>query len=166
MDPGEEKHTQVWRSWEGTSRSKVRVNAHFELGNSPEVWQERMNITYSMHPLTFFNLRPNSWPKSRQKFFQSFPPCYSPLQLSVSTNSRNLLHFYIALLYTVKEKVGKPDRKPYPLPDGLEIHKETSSLSTLKFMPRNLKEIVRSWIWLRNRHKSLYLFENSCRWGV
>jgi hypothetical protein len=27
--------------------------------------------------------------------------------------------FYSALLYTVKEKGGKPDRKPYPLPYGL-----------------------------------------------
>jgi hypothetical protein len=36
-DPGEDKHTQVWRSWERTFRSKVRVSAHFELGNSPKV---------------------------------------------------------------------------------------------------------------------------------
>jgi hypothetical protein len=45
-------------------------------------------------------------------------------------------------LYTVKEKGGKPDRKPYPLPYGLRIHAETSSLRTLKIMPKNLTEIV------------------------
>jgi hypothetical protein len=39
-------------------------------------------------------------------------------------------------MYTVKEKGGKPDRKPYPLPS---IQK-TSSLRTLKIMPRNLNE--------------------------
>ncbi len=77
----------------------------------------------------------------------------SPLQLSVSSNSRNLLHFYIVRFW----KGGKPDRKPYPLPDGLEIHTETSSLSTLKFKHRSLKEIVRSWIWLRNHCNSLYV---------
>jgi hypothetical protein len=27
----------------------------------------------------------------------------------------------VQLLYTVKEKGGKPDRKPYPLPYGLRI---------------------------------------------
>ncbi len=31
----------------------------------------------------------------------------------------------VQLLYTVKEKGGKPDRKPYPLPYGLRIHTET-----------------------------------------
>jgi hypothetical protein len=48
----------------------------------------------------------------------------------------------VQLLYTVKEKGGKPHRKPYPLYIGLEIHTETSSLRTLKIMPKNLNEIV------------------------
>jgi hypothetical protein len=40
--------------------------------------------------------------------------------LHISSNSRNLLHISTAqLLYTVQEKGGKPDRKPYPLPYGL-----------------------------------------------
>jgi hypothetical protein len=43
--------------------------------------------------------RPNSWTKSRHKSLESFLPCYSqsPLQLcpeiSISSNSRNLLQF-------------------------------------------------------------------------
>ncbi len=49
-------------------------------------------------------------------------------------------------MYTVKCKGGKPGRKPYPLPMLKEIHTETSSLRTLKIKPRNLKEIVGSWI--------------------
>jgi hypothetical protein len=46
-----------------------------------------------------------------------------------SFNFRSDLHFFkltqpltvsiVQLLYTVKEKGGKPDRKPYPLPCGL-----------------------------------------------
>ncbi len=58
----------------------------------------------------------------QSKVSKSFSPCYSksPLQLcleiSTSSNSRNLLQF---LLDTVQEKGGKPDRKPYPLPYGL-----------------------------------------------
>jgi hypothetical protein len=64
---------------------------------------------------------------------KSFPPCYSqsPLQhclvisissypcnlLHFSSNSRNLLHIStINLHHTVKGKVWKLDRKPYPLP--------------------------------------------------
>ena len=77
------------------------------------------------------------------KSLKSFPPCYShsPLQLCleffissnsrsllrISSNSRNLLHISsnscnllcistVQLLYTMKEKGVKPDRKPYPLP--------------------------------------------------
>ncbi len=66
------------------------------------------------------------------KNHKSFPTCYlqSPLQLcleifissnsrtilSISSNSRNLLHIStVKLLYTVKEKGGQSDRKPYPL---------------------------------------------------
>ncbi len=73
------------------------------------------------------------------------------------------------VLYTVKEKGGKPDRKPHPLPYGLRnlyrnlksqnsqdyaqkpqvselsrLCPETSSLRTLKTMPSNLNEVVRS----------------------
>jgi hypothetical protein len=46
--------------------------------------------------------------------------------------------------YTAKEKGGKPDRKPNFLPYGLRIHTDSSSLRTLKIMPRNLNEIVHS----------------------
>jgi hypothetical protein len=59
----------------------------------------------------------------------------------IQTNATSY-SFYSALVYTVKEKGGKPDRKPHPLPFG-EIHTETSNLRTLKIMPRNLKEFVR-----------------------
>ncbi len=59
---------------------------------------------------------------------KSFPPCYSltPLQLcleiSISSNSRNLFQFLVfsyCTVYSVREKGGKPDRKPYPLPYDL-----------------------------------------------
>jgi len=53
----------------------------------------------------------------------------------------------VLLLYTVKEKGGKPYRKPYHLPCGgirNPYSKEISSLRTLKIMPRNLNEIVHS----------------------
>jgi hypothetical protein len=45
-------------------------------------------------------------------------PC---IDMPFSLNSRNLLQFlYGALLYTVKEKGGKPDRISHPLPYGLK----------------------------------------------
>ncbi len=37
-----------------------------------------------------------------------------------------------------------------------EIHTETSSLRTLKILPINLNEIVRSWIRLLNMHTVVY----------
>jgi hypothetical protein len=39
-------------------------------------------------------------------------------EISISSNSHNILH-KVKLLDTGKEKGGKPDRKPYPLPYGL-----------------------------------------------
>ncbi len=63
--------------------------------------------------------------RNSDKSLKSFPPCYSqsPLQLYHeiyhSSNSHPLSVSTVQLLYTVKEKGGKPDRKPYPLPYGL-----------------------------------------------
>jgi hypothetical protein len=59
------------------------------------------------------------------------------LEISVSSKSRNLLQF------SVKEKGGKTDRKPYRTPFSMvsEIRTETTSLGTLKIMPRNLNVI-------------------------
>jgi hypothetical protein len=45
------------------------------------------------------------------------------------------------ILYTEKEKGGKPDRKPY-FPMVSEIHTVTSSLRTLKIMHRNLNGVA------------------------
>ncbi len=56
--------------------------------------------------------------RNPDKSLKSFPLCYSKsflllcLEISISSNSRNLLG------YIVKEKRGKPDRQPYPLPCG------------------------------------------------
>ncbi len=56
---------------------------------------------------------------------KSFPPCYSqsPLQLclEIYISPATSYSFYssVTVLYTVKEKGGKPDRKPCPLPYGL-----------------------------------------------
>ncbi len=70
--------------------------------------------------------------------------------LRISSNSRNFLHIYtVQLLYTVKEKVGKPDKNYFPFPMVSEIHTETSSLRNLKIMPRILNKSVRSWIRLQ-----------------
>jgi hypothetical protein len=58
---------------------------------------------------------------------KSFPSCYlqSLLQLCIEifissiTGNQPLTVSTVQLLYTVKEKGGQPDRKPYPLPSGL-----------------------------------------------
>jgi hypothetical protein len=65
--------------------------------------------------------------RNPDKSLQSFPPCYSqsPLQLCFEIYSyffkltQPLTVSTVQLLYTVKEKGGKPDRTPYPIPNGL-----------------------------------------------
>jgi hypothetical protein len=53
--------------------------------------------------------------------------------------------FYSSVLYTIKEKGGKSNTKPYPLPFGLRNpYTETSSLRTIKIMPRKLNKILQS----------------------
>jgi hypothetical protein len=95
--------------------------------------------------------------RNPDKSLKSFPPCYSqsPLQLclenSISSNSHNLLHISsnshnflsistVQLLYAVKEKEGKPERKPYSLPYGLRNpYRNLSELSSL--CPETLMEL-------------------------
>jgi hypothetical protein len=63
------------------------------------------------------------------------------LDISISSNSCNLLD----LTVSVKEKVGKPDRKLFPLLYGLRNpYRNTSSPRTLKITPRILIVVVRS----------------------
>jgi hypothetical protein len=59
------------------------------------------------------------------------------LEISIFKLSQPLTVSSVQLLYNVKEKGGKPDRKPYPLPYGLRnLYQRTR-----KIMPRNLNEI-------------------------
>ena len=57
----------------------------------------------------------------------------------------------VRLLYTVKEKRGKPDRKSHPLPYGLRNPYRNLKSETLETMPRDLNEIVRSRILNKNK---------------
>jgi hypothetical protein len=75
------------------------------------------------------------------------------LEISVSSNSHNFLCMFLfklkqplayfcssfTVLYTVKKKEGKPDRKPYP-----SLWCKKSKQRTFKILPRNLNEIVLS----------------------
>ncbi len=83
---------------------------------------------------------PNSWTKSRQKSQE-----FSSLLFTVTSTALPWDFYFFKLtqpltvstvqfLYTIKEKGGTPDRKPYHL-------SETSSLRTLKIMSRNLNAI-------------------------
>ncbi len=91
------------------------------------------------------------------KSLKSFPPCCSksPLQLYLeiytSSNSHNLLKFLQFSNCTLKSrKEENLIKNQTPFPMDQEIHTETSSLRTLKIMPRNLSEIVRSWMCMRS----------------
>jgi hypothetical protein len=63
------------------------------------------------------------------------------LRLLVLQTHATSYSFYIALLYRRKEENLIENHTPFPMVK--EIHKETSSLRTLKIMPGSLKEIVR-----------------------
>ncbi len=71
-------------------------------------------------------------------FLENFFKLTQPLPYF--SNSRNLLCIYtVQLLHTIKENVGKPDRKPCPVPYVLRnLHRNLKSEIT----SRNLNEIV------------------------
>jgi hypothetical protein len=60
-------------------------------------------------------------------------------------NSHNLLQLLQFILLPVKEKGGKPDSKPYPLPYGLRNpYRNLKSENSQDYAYRNLNDIVRS----------------------
>jgi hypothetical protein len=72
-----------------------------------------------------WSLRPNSWTKSRQKIFRAFLLAihshlyrFALRYLFLQTHATSY-SFYNALLYTLKEERGKPERKPQSLSYGL-----------------------------------------------
>ncbi len=77
----------------------------------------KVNFLCPAPPPTPAFLRPNSWTKSRQK--SQSPSTALPWDFYFFKLALPLIVSTVQLLYTVKEKGGKPDRKPYPLPYGL-----------------------------------------------
>ncbi len=75
--------------------------------------------------------------RNPDKSIKSFPPYFfKPTQpLRVST---------VLLPYTLKEKGGKPDKKPKPLTCGLRNPYRNLKSKTLKIMPRDFNKILRS----------------------
>ncbi len=81
------------------------------------------------------------------KSLKSLPPCYSQshlqlcLEIFISSNACNPLQFLLFSFCTLqRRKEGNLIENQTP------FIQKTSSLRTLKIMPRNLNEIVWSWI--------------------
>ncbi len=106
--------------------------------------------------------RPNSWTKSRQKSFRVFLlaiQCHLYIfacpEISISSNSRTQPCTYIFYCSVTVRTLQR--RKEENLIENhitfamvKDIHKENLSLRILKIMPKNLNEIVFSWIRLQN----------------
>jgi hypothetical protein len=86
-------------------------------------------VQYHEKPFTEAEFLDKIQAKVLRVFLLSISPLQLCLQVSISSNSRNLLCISsnscnlltistVKLLYTVKEKEGKTYRKPYPLPHG------------------------------------------------
>ncbi len=70
-----------------------------------------------------------------------------PLTCFFKLTQCNLLYVFLQCCYctAVKEKGGKPDRNPYPLPYGLR-NPETSSLRTLKWPETSMKSYIHEFV--------------------
>ncbi len=82
---------------------------------------ENIDINFLLDTSLLFFLRLNSWAKSRQKSSLLFAVTSTalPWDFYFFKLTQPLTFSTVQLLYTVKEKRGKPGRKPYPLPWGL-----------------------------------------------
>jgi hypothetical protein len=84
---------------------------------------ERVAFIVFSYLYLFLSLEGELLDKTQTKVFlliiHSYLYTTALLQIYISPNSRNLLQFLqVHYLYTVKEKEGKPDRKPNPLSCG------------------------------------------------
>ncbi len=135
--------------------NRTYLNIHFKNIHLMRlsVWLPSCNFQNYSKPSNLGVRESRGWIQTSLK---SFPPCYS--QSFTSTALPWNLYFFkltqpptvstVQLLYTVKDKGGKPGRKPYPLPYGLRnpyLQKETSSLRTQDYA-QTLKEIVCAWM--------------------
>ncbi len=77
------------------------------------------------------------------------------LEIYISSNSRNLLQFLLFSCCTQRRKEENLIKNHTPFSMVSEIHPETSSLRTLKVMPKNLNKIESSWIRLQNGCQSI-----------
>ncbi len=105
----------------------VQENIHpfgFRYCARLDKWSTMAAMTRKWH-FTFWQLRPNSWTKSRQKSWEFFSLLFTvtstalPWDLYFFKLTQPLTVSRGQLLNIVKEKRDKPDRKPYPFPYGL-----------------------------------------------
>ncbi len=79
-------------------------------------------IRYSEKNETWGRILGRNSDKSLKRFPHSYskPPLQLCLEISISSNSRNLLHIYtVQLLTTIQEKGGNPDKKTISTSHGL-----------------------------------------------
>jgi hypothetical protein len=97
-------------------------------------------------------VNPQFWP-CFLKTTNSFHSCYSQsplhlcLEISISSNSCNLLQFL--QFVTLHCKGGTPNRKPYPLSDGLRNPYRNLKSESSQDYAKKPQQIVRSWIRLQ-----------------
>ncbi len=113
----------------------VRGSWHYHEGLVQESVQSRI-----------LGRNPDKGPKSLKSFLltiHSYLYSYALRFLFLQTHAAS--YSFQSKGYTVKEKRGKPERKPYPPPPYLCLRNPYRNLkSTLKIMSRNLNETVRS----------------------
>jgi hypothetical protein len=131
------------KSWDSTSMS---VDLSTDL--------TRKNLLFPSHKPSW---KYRGWILGRNpdKSPKSFPPCYSQshlrvcLEISNSSNTRIVLGiFTVQLLYTVQRRKEENLIENIPPSLWFKTSIQIHQVRTFKIMPRNLNEIVHSWILL------------------
>ncbi len=118
-------------------------------------------VEEDMRPPAAANQRPNSWAKSWQKFLELssslFTVTYTalPWDFYFLKLTQPLTVSEIQLMYTVNERGGIPDRKPYPLPYGLwNLYRNLKS----RILKIKKEQIIRQFesLFKKNRNRTKF----------
>jgi hypothetical protein len=139
----------------GAHFSSLAINQLNDLSLFKNMTKKRpcseINAFKNSDPVHYTVQMPNSWMKARQKaswFSSLLSVTYTalPWDLYFFKLTQPLTVYTVQLLYTVKEKGGKPYRRPYPLPYGLRNpYRNLKYENSQDCAQTHLTEIVRSW---------------------
>ncbi len=149
-------HTESTRCRQKDKHKGARVDKRASMKGHVRGFPSQRKRVYSTTAVTILVCCVGMYKSAEVEFLDSFALRCIFLQTHATSYS-----FYSVLLYTVKEKGGKPDRKPHPLPYGFSNQKpQVWELSRL--CPKILKKLYIHEFGFRYNKSKIYTCITVC----